>query len=380
LIRIFLSVVLFLVIGIGCLPVTPAPVVSTEPPVAYIDSVSATTAAQGQTVTFSGHGTELNGTVVAYSWRSDRDGDINKTANFSTSSLSVGNHYIYFKVQNNKGIWSREVVAILNIVPAGMVKPDIVSFKATPELIFAGQSTTLTWKVTEALTITITPDIGDVPLSGSRLITPPNNTVYTMTATNKAGTISESVRVTVNQETTKTVELFSIPSDEGYVDRNGAIGNVARVGVSESGVASQGFLSYDISMIPYGATILSVTLDLQPGVISGSPWGLLGGMGIFLDQYSMPLTAGDYKTSFTQDAMLVTYNAPTQAYIYPTFINAVQKLVDSKNPRFKIRIQFEKFTYNVSPGFSQDGSRLSNPQPNVMEFGKGKTKLIVTYK
>jgi len=105
----------------------------------------------------------------------------------------------------------KRVIAIINVVPLGMVKPDIVSFKATPELIYAGQSTTLTWKVTEATQITISPDIGDVPLSGSRLISPPNNTIYTLTASNKAGTISDSVRVTVNQETTKMLELYSIP-------------------------------------------------------------------------------------------------------------------------------------------------------------------------
>jgi hypothetical protein len=371
---------LLLVMGMGCFPVAPTIPVSTEPPVAYIDSVSATTVAQGQTVSFSGHGTDANGTVVAYSWRSDRDGDLNKSANFSSSSLSIGNHYVYFKVQNNRGIWSREVIAILNVVPLGMVKPDIVSFKATPELIFAGQSTTLAWKVTEALSITITPDIGDVPLSGSRLISPPNNTVYTLTATNKAGTISDSVRVTVNQDTTKTLELFSIPGDEGYIDRNGTIGNVAKAGVSEFGVASQGFLSYDISMIPYGATILSVSLDLTPGVISGSPWGTLGGMGIFSDQYPIPLTANDYKNSYTQDALVVTYNAPTQAYTNATLTNAIQKLVDAKNTRFKIRIQFEKFSYTMNPGYTQGGTRTEGAQANLMEFAKGKTKVVITYK
>ncbi len=379
--KVIVTVSLLFLLATGCLPVSPsAPPVSTELPVAYIDSVSANTVAEGQTVSFSGHGTDAGGSVVAYSWRSDRDGLLNKSANFNTSTLSIGNHYVYFKVQNNRGDWSREVVAIINVLPVGMVKPDIVSFRADPPLIFTGSSTTLTWKVTEATSVTILPDIGDVPLSGNRLISPPNNTVYTLTATNKAGTLTESVRVTVNQETTRTIDVFSIPGDEGYVDRNGDVGNVARVGVSESGVAVQGFLSYDISMIPYGASILSVSLDITPGIISGAPWGTLGGMGVFSDQYSVPLTTNNYKNTFTQDALVVTYNPPNQAYVNAALINAIQKLVDSKNTRFKIRVQFEKFVYLMNPGYSPGGTRYEGAQANLMEFAKGKTKLSITYK
>lgn len=379
--KVIVTLSLLFLLAVGCLPVTPsAPPVSTDLPVAYIDSVSATTVAEGQTVSFSGHGTDVGGNVVAYSWRSDRDGLLNKSANFSTTSLSIGNHYVYFKVQNNRGDWSREVVAIINVLPVGMVKPNIVSFKADPQLIFSGSSTTLTWKVTDALSITIMPDIGDVSLSGSRLISPPNNTVYTLTATNKAGMATETVRVTVNQETTRTVELYSIPEDEGYVDRNGDVGNVARVGVSESGVPMQAFLSYDISMIPLGSNILSASLDLTPGIIYGSPFSFLGGMGVFQDQYSIPLGSRDYKIAYTLDALVVTYTPPTQAYTYAPITSAVQKLVDSKNTLFKIRVQFEKFSYSITSGFASDGTRTQSPQANLMEFAKGKTKLSITYK
>jgi len=46
-------------------PSAAVPPVSTEPPVAYIDSVSAATVAEGQTVSFIGHGTVANGSIVA---------------------------------------------------------------------------------------------------------------------------------------------------------------------------------------------------------------------------------------------------------------------------------------------------------------------------
>jgi uncharacterized Zn-binding protein involved in type VI secretion len=101
-----IAVVLIMVVVLtaGCIPVlTTTEEPPNEPPVAYIDSISATTVTEGQTVTFTGHGTDEGGTVVAHSWRSDIDGIIGTSATFSTSSLSVGTHYIYFKVQDNRG-------------------------------------------------------------------------------------------------------------------------------------------------------------------------------------------------------------------------------------------------------------------------------------
>ena len=86
-----IAVVLMMVVVLtaGCIPVLePTDETPNEPPVAYIDSISATTVIEGQTVTFTGHGTDVGGTVVAYSWRSDIDGIIGTSATFSTSSLS----------------------------------------------------------------------------------------------------------------------------------------------------------------------------------------------------------------------------------------------------------------------------------------------------
>ena len=80
-----------------------------ERPQAYIDSISPTDSIQGQTVTFSGHGTD-DGSVVNYSWRSSEDGllSVDKTGEFNTTSLSNGTHTISFMVQDDLGAWSRE--------------------------------------------------------------------------------------------------------------------------------------------------------------------------------------------------------------------------------------------------------------------------------
>ncbi|MCK4613751.1 MAG: right-handed parallel beta-helix repeat-containing protein, partial [Thermoplasmata archaeon] len=81
-----------------------------EKPVAFIDSPFPNPALEGQKVQFNCTGTD-DGTIVRYLWNSSLDNEFyNSTeANFSLSSLSLGNHTIYLKVQDNFGVWSDEV-------------------------------------------------------------------------------------------------------------------------------------------------------------------------------------------------------------------------------------------------------------------------------
>jgi len=88
-----------------------------QPPTAYIDSISPDPAIKGQTVFFSGHGYDSDGSIVAYEWRSSIDGFLSSLNSFSTSALSVGTHTIYFKVKDDKGLWSEESPSTLEITP-----------------------------------------------------------------------------------------------------------------------------------------------------------------------------------------------------------------------------------------------------------------------
>ena len=366
LIRSLFALVVILLLLTGCLPVTPTPPpVPNVPPIASIDSLSATTITEGQTVSFIGNGTDVGGTVVAYSWRSDKDGILSTSASFSTSSLSVGNHYIYFKVQDNSGDWSNEVYRIVNVLSPGVIKPKVNSFKAVPPVIFAGESTTLTWDVSDAVTVTVAPEIGSVSSVGSRLVSPGTTTEYVLTAINKAGTVTENLRMIVSQEPKKTVELFSIAADEGYVDRNGMVGPEPKAGITDAGVPMQAFFSFDISMVPAGSRIISASLDLISFTQYGSPFGLLGAFGVFNNQYGV-LESRDYRLAFTLDALVLAYNTPVKPYDYEQLTQAVQKQVDAKSSRFQICGQFEKFTYYQG-------------RANYLEFAKGKARLVVNY-
>jgi len=74
-----------------------------------------TMATFGEPIYFHGVGTDPDGTIVEYSWRSSKDGVFNENSTFTKSDLSVGTHAIYFKVKDSQGEWSSEDNAILVI-------------------------------------------------------------------------------------------------------------------------------------------------------------------------------------------------------------------------------------------------------------------------
>jgi hypothetical protein len=75
-------------------------------------------------------------------------------------------------------------------------KPVITSFEATPDQIEIGQSTQLSWIVSEATSVTIDNGIGTVTLSGNRTITPMETTTYTLTAKSST-TVTATVQIIV---------------------------------------------------------------------------------------------------------------------------------------------------------------------------------------
>ena len=86
------------------------------PPTAVIDSIRPNPALPGAAVEFAGHGTDSDGgDIFAYSWRSNIDGVLSSSASFSASTLSTGQHTIYFKVQDDMGSWSTETSAHIDV-------------------------------------------------------------------------------------------------------------------------------------------------------------------------------------------------------------------------------------------------------------------------
>ena len=84
-------------------------------PTAKINSITPNPVAKGTSVSFKGSGTDTDGTIAAYKWRSSISGQISTAASFSSSTLAAGTHTIYFSVKDNDGAWSKEVSSTLTI-------------------------------------------------------------------------------------------------------------------------------------------------------------------------------------------------------------------------------------------------------------------------
>ena len=89
--------------------------IDNQPPTAEIVTVKPREATYGTSIYFHGYGTDTDGYIIAYSWRSSIDGVISTSPTFSLSNLSIGYHIIYFKVQDNNGRWSKEDITDVRI-------------------------------------------------------------------------------------------------------------------------------------------------------------------------------------------------------------------------------------------------------------------------
>ncbi|PIE89061.1 MAG: hypothetical protein CR997_13105 [Acidobacteria bacterium] len=87
--------------------------------------------------------------------------------------------------------------------------PVINSFTAVPSRIQKGDSSTLSWDVSGADSVSLSPGVGTVASSGFREVNPDATTIYTLSATNQAGTVHSEVTVTVTQGNLPSIDLFS---------------------------------------------------------------------------------------------------------------------------------------------------------------------------
>ena len=127
--------------------------------------------------------------------------------------------------------------------------PVINSFTANPGYINCGESVTLSWNVTDASTVTISPNVGSVSNSGSRTVTPGYTTTYTLTATNSDGTVSASTTVTV------------APYISTYSTSSGSeIASASTGGSGTSGVFTLGLGGKDGAVNPFLLYVLLIGL------------------------------------------------------------------------------------------------------------------------
>ena len=100
-------------------------------PTATITSVSPRSTDEGVSVSFSGSGSDEDGTITSYEWISSRDGLLSRDSSFSTTELSPGFHRITFKVKDNDTLWSVAKISSvfindISVASIGSIEPQTV--------------------------------------------------------------------------------------------------------------------------------------------------------------------------------------------------------------------------------------------------------------
>ncbi len=128
--------------------------------------------------------------------------------------------------------------------PETKTPPTISSFSASPTTIHRGESSTLSWSVSGATSLTINQGVGTVTGTTSKAVSPTETTTYTLTATNSDGTKTATCTV--------TIELV-LPVINSFV--------LSPASITRGGSST---LSWDVS----GST--SVTIDQGIGTVSAT--------------------------------------------------------------------------------------------------------------
>ena len=96
---------------------------------------------------------------------------------------------------NGSKTCSKELIVSKKVVE--VPTPICDSFTASPTSIVRGNSSTLTWATTNATGVSINQTIGSVAVDGTRVVSPTITTIYLLTATKDARTVTCPVTVTV---------------------------------------------------------------------------------------------------------------------------------------------------------------------------------------
>lgn len=147
--------------------------------------------------------------------------------------------------------------------------PSINSFTANVYILNEGDTAILSWVVTDANTITISQDIGNVSLSGSTSVSPTETTTYTLTATNDSDTSTATVTITVNPviiEKTITIQPGQQEGKDAYVSSNipsDNTGNHNYLYIGKyAGHPSRSFLQFDLSILTADVIIVDAYFKL----------------------------------------------------------------------------------------------------------------------
>ena len=99
--------------------------------------------------------------------------------------------------------------------PATAAATPIAQLTATPTVVSAGDQVQLSWRTTDATTVSID-GIGDVPTTGVKTVTPTATTTYHLVARGEGGSADATATVTVNAPPAVQVPVNTMSAEEEF--------------------------------------------------------------------------------------------------------------------------------------------------------------------
>lgn len=96
---------------------------------------------EGEDVSFIGEGSDADGRVAAFSWRTDTGGQMSAEQSFATNILPVGTHQVFFKVNDDAGDWSDEATITIEVKAVNAKPVAFIGNVSKSEAVFGEEIT-----------------------------------------------------------------------------------------------------------------------------------------------------------------------------------------------------------------------------------------------
>jgi hypothetical protein len=216
---------------------------------------------------------------------------------------------------------SLSLLALLILIPgcitiqpqaSSITTPVIGTFSSSPSAINPGGTSNLSWNVTGANSVSIDQGIGLVSTAGSRAITPGSTTVYTISATNAAGTVTSSAVAVVNSMPYRSQGNYNNGyNNNGYYNNGYNNNGYNNNGYNNNGYYNNGYNNNNSASMP--PAIIAFTSYLNSDGTSTLSWNVMGATSVIMNPGIGQVSAAGNMTVSPSGSTVYTITATNSA-------------------------------------------------------------------